>query len=103
MVNLVDNSIKYTPKGKIEVFLEPKEKLMKVTVKDTGVGINKDEAPNLFKKFVRGDGIAQIHTGGSGLGLYIAKKLVEAHGGKIWAESEGKDQGSAFNFTLPIS
>jgi len=101
VVNLVDNSVKYTPKGKVEVVLDQEDGLVKVMVKDTGVGIKKGEDRELFKKFVRGDGIAQIHTGGSGLGLYIAKKIVEAHGGKIWVESEGKGLGSSFIFTLP--
>ncbi|MBU2576009.1 cell wall metabolism sensor histidine kinase WalK, partial [Patescibacteria group bacterium] len=48
------------------------------------------------------EAVTRIHTGGSGLGLFIAKKIIEAHGGRIWAESEGKDKGSMFTFTLPI-
>ncbi|HLC64238.1 MAG TPA: GAF domain-containing sensor histidine kinase [Patescibacteria group bacterium] len=102
LLNLVDNAIKYTPKGKVEIFLENIGQAVKVTIKDTGIGIKKGEDRELFKKFVRGEGIAQINTGGSGLGLFIAKKIVEAHGGKVWAESEGKDMGSSFIFTLPV-
>ncbi|MBU1130953.1 GAF domain-containing protein [Patescibacteria group bacterium] len=102
VVNMIDNSIKYTPEGRIDVFVEAGENQVKVMVKDTGVGIKEGEVNSLFKKFVRGEGIAQIHTGGSGLGLYIAKNIIEAHGGKIWAESAGKGKGSAFIFTLPI-
>lgn len=101
LVNLVDNSIKYTPKGKVEVILERDADQVKISVKDTGVGVKKEEVNNLFKKFVRGEGIAQIHTGGSGLGLYIAKNIIEAHQGKIWVESEGLNRGAAFIFTLP--
>jgi len=103
LVNLVDNAIKYTPKGKVEVFLEEVGKAIKVEIKDTGIGIKKGEDQELFKKFVRGEGIAKINTGGSGLGLFIAKKIVEAHGGKIWAESKGTDLGSSFIFTLPYN
>lgn len=103
LLNLVDNSIKYTPTGKIDVTVEKLEdNKLKVMVSDTGVGIDPEEATKLFAKFSRGDGIAQIDTTGSGLGLYIAKKIIEAHGGKIWAESDGKGKGSRFIFELPI-
>lgn len=103
MLNLVDNAIKYTPQGRIEIFLEKSGEALKVTVKDTGVGIPKGEDRELFKKFVRVSGIAQINTGGSGLGLFIVKKIIEAHGGKVWVESAGKDMGSSFIFTLPMA
>jgi signal transduction histidine kinase len=103
LLNLVDNSIKYTPAGKIDVTVEKLEdNKLKVMISDTGVGIDPEEATKLFAKFSRGDGIAQVDTTGSGLGLYIAKKIVEAHGGKIWAESDGKGKGSRFIFELPI-
>ena len=102
IINLVDNAIKYTPEGNIEVHIEQVGDEVKVSVKDTGVGILKSEAKELFKKFVRGVGIAQIDTSGSGLGLYIAKKIIEAHDGKIWAESEGKGKGAIFGFNLPL-
>ena len=103
VLNLVDNAIKYTPKGKIEVKLEQISQAVKVSVKDTGIGMKPGQAQELFKKFVRGEGVAQINTDGSGLGLFIAKKIVEAHGGKVWAESAGEGMGSTFIFTLPIS
>lgn len=74
-----------------------------VKIADTGRGIPKDEVDKLFNKFVRGDGIARIHPDGSGLGLYIAKKIVEAHGGRIWVESEGEGRGSTFSFAIPTS
>jgi len=102
LLNLVDNAIKYTPKGKVEISVEKIGEALQITVKDTGIGINKGEDKELFKKFVRGEGSAQINTGGSGLGLFIAKKIVEAHEGKIWAESAGKGMGSSFIFTLPM-
>ena len=72
-----------------------------VSVKDTGVGIAKGEDAKLFQKFVRGTGIARVQPDGSGLGLFIAKKIIEAHGGKIWVESEGTGTGSTFQFILP--
>ncbi len=103
LLNLIDNSIKYTPEGKVEVFVTQDDHQIKISIKDTGVGILRSEVDELFKKFVRGIGIAQIDTSGSGLGLYIAKKIIEAHGGKIWAESEGKGRGATFNFTLPLN
>ncbi len=103
VLNLVDNAIKYTPSGKIEVTAQIIGQAFQVAIKDTGIGMKAGEAGELFKKFVRGEGVAKINTGGSGLGLYIAKKIVEAHGGKIWAESAGKGMGSSFIFTLPMA
>lgn len=100
--NLIDNAIKYTEKGSITVTAEKIDGDIKVSVKDTGRGIPPDEAKNLFNKFVRGYGIAQVNPDGSGLGLYVARRLTEAHGGKIWVESEGTGKGSTFAFTIPI-
>ena len=102
VLNLIDNAIKYTQKGKIEVGAEKVDNDIKVSVKDTGVGITPEGAASLFKKFNRGNEVARKQAGGSGLGLFIAKKVVEMHGGKIWAESEGVGKGSTFSFTLPI-
>lgn len=102
ILNLVDNAIKYTPKGSItiETYQEGKEFHFKSM--DTGIGIRPEDAKSLFRKFVRGTGIAQINTQGSGLGLYIAQRVVTEHGGRIWVESPGLDKGSAFHFVLPI-
>ncbi|MBU1037073.1 hypothetical protein KKF32_03485, partial [Patescibacteria group bacterium] len=102
LLNLIDNSIKYTPEGSVEVIVKEADSKLQIAVKDTGVGMLSSEVRELFKKFFRGPGIAQIDTTGSGLGLYIAKKIVEAHQGEIWAESPGKNRGSTFNFTLPL-
>jgi signal transduction histidine kinase len=100
--NLIDNSIKYTEKGSIIVKAESDGKSIKVSVQDTGHGIPPEEAKELFTKFVRGSGMAQVNPDGSGLGLYVARRITEAHGGKIWVESKGVGKGSTFTFTLPI-
>lgn len=101
ILNLVDNAIKYTEEGSIAVRIRSREKNLRVEVQDTGVGIIKSQAKNLFNKFVRGSGIARIQPDGSGLGLFIAKKIVEAHAGQIWVESEGEGKGSIFIFEIP--
>jgi signal transduction histidine kinase len=102
-LNLIDNAIKYTHAGSISVSLAEQANAVRVAVKDTGIGIKPEEARELFNKFVRGSGIAQIHPDGSGLGLFIAKRIVEAHGGRIWVESAGVGKGSTFFFEIPKS
>ena len=102
VLNLIDNAIKYTVKGKITVRAKADSRNVTVSVKDTGVGIPVGEAEKLFLKFVRGTGVARLSPDGAGLGLFIAKKIVEEHGGRIWAESAGKGKGSTFNFSLPV-
>lgn len=102
ILNLTDNAIKYTEKGSIVLTTEEDGGVIRVKVKDTGVGIQPDEAKRLFEKFVRGTGIARVQPDGSGLGLFIAKKIVEAHKGKVWVESEGEGKGSTFIFELPV-
>jgi len=104
LVNLVGNAIKYTDSGEVTVSVEKGDDgFVITTVSDTGRGISPDDLGKLFKKFGRLDNsfVTTAESGGTGLGLYIAKSLVEAHGGKITVESElGK--GSAFRFTLPV-
>lgn len=102
ILNLVDNAIKYSPDGRVEITAEANTRSVHVKVKDSGVGIAPLEAKNLFSKFVRGSGIARVEPNGSGLGLFIAKKITEGHGGKIWAESEGEGKGSTFQFKIPL-
>lgn len=103
ILNLVDNAIKYTAQGTIAVGVEQLGDQVHFYVKDSGIGIKKEDAGELFNKFVRGTGIAQIHPDGSGLGLFIAKSIIDAHGGRIWAESNGEGKGSTFQFTIPIT
>lgn len=102
ILNLLDNAIKYTAKGTVTAILESDKGQVHFSVKDSGIGIKPQDATELFNKFVRGTGIAQIHPDGSGLGLFIAKSIVDAHGGHIWVESQGEGKGSTFQFTLPL-
>ncbi|MBL1434430.1 hypothetical protein COB87_002605 [Candidatus Wolfebacteria bacterium] len=103
IANLVDNSIKYTPAGNINVKATAFEGKARITVSDTGVGLEKEDLGDLFNKFVRARGANKINTSGTGLGLYVAKQMIEAHKGKIWVESDGKGKGSRFIFELPIA
>ncbi|SHJ73249.1 tetratricopeptide repeat protein [Pseudozobellia thermophila] len=100
--NLIGNAIKFTEKGQIEIKAQEKDKMLSISISDTGIGIAKDQFQNIFKSFEQADGSTQREYGGTGLGLSVTKQLVELHGGAIEAESEvGK--GSTFSFTLPIS
>ncbi len=104
VANLLDNAIKYNVKGGlVTVRVSPDEdhKFVRVSVKDSGIGITPENQKNLFQKFYRGGNAAQVEPNGSGLGLYIAKNIVEGHGGKIGVISE-VGRGSEFWFTLPI-
>jgi signal transduction histidine kinase len=100
--NLVDNSIKYTNKGHVDVSVWEEKGKVYFQVKDTGIGMSPEILSALFKKFSRGQGITLVFTEGAGLGLYVCRKLIEDHGGKIWAESEGPGKGSTFTFWLPV-
>jgi signal transduction histidine kinase len=75
---------------------------VKISVSDTGIGIKPEDHERIFKPFEQADGSASRHYQGTGLGLSLTKKLVELHGGKIWAESNGPDKGSKFSFVIPI-
>lgn len=96
--NLIDNAIKYTIKGSIQVSLEKDNVAGTVFIKvhDTGVGLTQNDIHHLFNKFTRGAGSEKLSTDGSGLGLYVAKKMLEAHRGKIWVDSAGPGTGSTF-------
>lgn len=104
IMNLTDNAIKYTPKGSVTITLEAVEngRFIEFRIKDSGMGISETDIGNLFKKFSRGTGSALVHTEGTGLGLYVARQMIEAHGGKVWAESKGEKHGSLFCFRLPM-
>ena len=103
LVNLVDNSVKYSPNGgEVEVRLEKQGDYVVVSVSDQGSGIDEVDLERIFERFHRVDGSDSGSTGGYGLGLYISKRLVEAHGGKMEARST-LGRGSTFSFTLPIA
>jgi signal transduction histidine kinase len=136
LINMVDNSIKYTKQGTVSVkvdlvdFIPPvlesselskraddstqkmlrsfelsqsaSNKAIRFTVADTGMGISPNDLPHLFNKFTRGTGTVLVHTEGTGLGMYVARMMVEAHQGKIWAESEGEGRGAKFIMEIPI-
>ncbi|MHB1416804.1 MAG: sensor histidine kinase, partial [Chloroflexota bacterium] len=101
VVNLVTNALKYSTPGKpVVVRVQPSDGEAMVSVIDEGPGISSEELPHLFQRYRRA--AAGNKAGGLGLGLYIARLIVEAHGGRIWVESEvGK--GSTFSFTLPLA
>jgi signal transduction histidine kinase len=102
LLNLVGNALQYTPSGggvRIQAVHIPGE--VRVSVVDSGIGIPPEHLPHLFTRFYRVDKSRARSHGGSGIGLTIAKHLVEAHGGRIWAESQGAGKGSTFTFTLP--
>ena len=101
--NLVDNAIKYTPEfGKIEIIIEKKDdKFLEVSVKDNGVGVPEEDKVKLFTKFFRATNVMRMQTEGSGLGLFIAKNIIEEHKGRIWIESE-EGKGTKISFTLPL-
>ena len=98
--NLLSNSIKFTEKGTISIMAQKSADSQEavVRVKDTGCGIDQEILPRLFSKFV-----TKSDTGGTGLGLYISKSIIEAHGGKIWAENNKSEKGATFSFRLPAA
>ncbi len=103
--NLIENALKYTPeKGKVEVSVKERKKRRELvfSVKDTGVGIPKDQQERIFTKFFRGANVVRMQTEGTGLGLFITKNIIEAHGGKIWFKSQ-ENKGTTFYFTLPLA
>ncbi len=99
VLNLIDNSIKYTKQGSIEVSLSNKDNKVLVEIKDTGMGVSPEIKATLFQKFARGEG-ARMNTSGSGLGLYLAKEIVDAHKGHVGVNSEGMGKGSTFFIEL---
>jgi signal transduction histidine kinase len=100
ITNLIDNAVTYTPEGTVTLRVEEKNNEIQVEVIDTGIGIPPEDMPQLFEDFFRA---SNVEVKGTGLGLSISKRIVEAHGGKIWCESPcpESNQGSKFVFTLP--
>jgi len=103
ITKLIDNAIWYTKKnGKVIVSCKKIDNNIQIKVKDTGIGLTQEDKQILFKKFSRGRGSHGMNVNSSGLGLYIAKKIIQVHKGTIKAESEGEDKGSTFTITLPV-
>jgi len=103
LLNLLGNALQYTPsEGQVTVRARREGREMVMAVQDSGMGISAEHLPHIFERFYRVDKSRSRTGGGSGIGLTIAKHLVEAHGGRIWAASPGPGQGSIFTFTLPI-
>ena len=98
--NLIDNAVKYTEKGFVKVKVEEKDGNVIVSVADSGIGIPADVQPFLFEEFIRDERVKR-EIRGSGLGLHVAKIFTEAHGGKVWVESEGEGKGSTFFMSIP--
>ena len=107
ITNIIDNSVKYTPSGSLTVALERVPNAdgtipVRFTVTDTGIGIAPEVMPKLFQKFSRAGNANKQNIHGTGLGLFIAKDIVTAHKGRIWAESAGEGKGSKFFVELPV-
>jgi signal transduction histidine kinase len=101
--NLLDNAVYYTEKGNITVSYELLDKkYLKIKVTDTGAGISEDDKKILFQKFSRGRAASSLRPDGSGLGLYISKKIIESNNGEMICDSKGIGEGSVFGFTVPI-
>lgn len=106
--NLLDNAIKYTPeKGRVSIEIRDDkvnsaQNSIEVIIRDSGIGIPSNEQNNLFTKFFRASNAVSVEPNGSGVGLYIAKDIIERHNGALWFESKAS-QGTSFHFTIPIS
>jgi len=107
--NVIDNSIKYTPKGGVIVKVQSSHdeemagrSAVKITVSDTGIGMASESIKTLFTRMFERDEQAKATASGSGIGLYLATQIIKSHNGKIWAESGGEGQGSTFYIELPL-
>lgn len=103
LYNLLSNAIKFTPAGgSVTAHMECREGGLHVTVTDTGIGIRSEDQERIFREFEQVDSSFARQQQGTGLGLGLARKLVELHGGRIWIESEGEGKGSTFGFVIPL-
>ncbi|PIT87919.1 MAG: hypothetical protein COU31_00335 [Candidatus Magasanikbacteria bacterium CG10_big_fil_rev_8_21_14_0_10_40_10] len=100
--NFIDNAIKYSEHGDIRVIMSPESNGFAVKIKDHGLGFGQIDQANFFQKFYRGENVKGINVNGTGLGLYVCRKFIEAHHGRIWGHSQGKDKGSEFGFWVPV-
>ena len=101
--NLISNAMKYSPEGtQIIVSGKAFADHVLIHVRDNGIGIPEHEQHRIFQKFSRLDNALSRKTDGTGLGLYLTKSIIEAHGGKIWFESNAPETGTTFSFSLPL-
>jgi signal transduction histidine kinase len=104
MENLLDNAVKFSPRdGLIQVRARTERDEAIISVSDNGIGIPPGRLQKIFEYFYQVDGSATRRFGGMGIGLSLCNVIVQAHGGRIWAESEGEGQGSTFYVALPLS
>jgi signal transduction histidine kinase len=96
--NLLSNALKFTSEGTISISVENNDKEAIVSIKDNGQGIDPEIMPKLFTKFA-----TKSEIGGTGLGLFISKSIIESHGGKIWAENNKDTKGATFSFSLSLA
>jgi signal transduction histidine kinase len=101
--NLIDNSIKYTPKGRVDIYVSSDDVAKKIVIRitDTGIGLSSETLAKIFNKFSRAEGVSKVYTEGSGLGLYVAREIMKKHRGRVFAESAGAGEGSSFILELP--
>ena len=100
--NFIDNAVKYSDKGNVKVTLKREDGGVIVRVNDDGLGFEKQDQVNFFQKFYRGANVKAMAVTGTGLGLYVCRKFIEAHNGRIWAHSGGLGKGSEFGFWIPF-
>lgn len=104
LLNLLGNALQYTPPGgSVEVHGRQEGPFVRVSVADSGVGIPSEHLPHVFERFYRVDKSRSRAGGGTGIGLTIARHIVDAHGGRIWVESKGPGRGATFHFTVPVA
>jgi signal transduction histidine kinase len=102
ILNVIDNAITYTQDGGVTVRMVSDAKGVRLSVHDTGAGIEADEQPHVFEKFYRSPHAEEHHANGNGLGMFISRKVIEQHGGSIWIESDGRGKGATFHVWLPV-
>jgi len=103
MIDLIDNAVKYTRRGGVTVQIKRRGNKVLIITRDTGIGLKKREAAELFKKFSRCSESVKMNATGVGLALFTARKVVAAHKGEIYVESKGKGKGSTFTIELPLN
>ena len=100
--NLIDNALKYTQSGYVEISVMKRNGAVVVAIQDSGIGVRSEDLPYLFQKFSRGKDMSRLHANGTGLGLYVGRQIIEAHKGKLYVVSEGEGKGSTFYIEIPI-